>query len=158
MHTTAKTALRRRKLSAPVKWLLDQGLLGQKILDYGCGRGDDVRHLQQLKPQAFVEGWDPHWTEGSAPRDSYDTVLCTYVGNVLPLRERVELWDQLATYHQFVGSDVFVTVRRDGKGQTPSQDFEVDVAMEHGAAWDLVRSTSQYAIYALRLVHGEERP
>jgi DNA phosphorothioation-associated putative methyltransferase len=50
------------------------------VLDYGCGRGGDVRALQHLGLD--VTGWDPvHFPEGQ--RRPADVVLLTYVLNVI---------------------------------------------------------------------------
>jgi len=56
-----RTAIGRNSLSAPMAALNTAGLLedGVTILDYGCGRGDDVRALQAAGLDAV--GWDPHY-------------------------------------------------------------------------------------------------
>lgn len=66
-----KTAIRRVKLSAPMKYI---PLVG-RVLDYGCGRGFDCDTLQ-------VEGYDPHWRP-TPPCGEYDTIYCNYVLNVI---------------------------------------------------------------------------
>jgi hypothetical protein len=54
------TALIRHGFSASVQALARYGLINPcvEVLDYGCGRGDDVRGLTANGIQAF--GWDPH--------------------------------------------------------------------------------------------------
>lgn len=56
-----RTAIGRNSLSAPMAALNAAGLLEDRvtILDYGCGRGDDVRALQAAGIDAV--GWDPHY-------------------------------------------------------------------------------------------------
>ncbi|QUI33006.1 DNA phosphorothioation-associated putative methyltransferase [Streptomyces alfalfae] len=51
-----------------------------RVLDYGCGRGGDVRALQHLGLDAA--GWDPvHFPDGR--REPAEVVLLTYVLNVI---------------------------------------------------------------------------
>lgn len=54
-----KTALTRMALSRPMATALADGLIpaDTSVFDYGCGKGDDVRHLRALGFD--VEGWDP---------------------------------------------------------------------------------------------------
>lgn len=67
-----RTALSRNHLSAPVQALLRHGFLNaSRFLDYGCGRGDDVRALLALGVPA--SGWDPHFAP-DAPRQATPVV------------------------------------------------------------------------------------
>lgn len=82
------TAISRASLSVPVRQaLVDKQLLpGLTVLDYGCGRGGDVRALQQLDCQAV--GWDPFY-QSNTQLEPADVVLLTYVLNVIEdLQER----------------------------------------------------------------------
>jgi DNA phosphorothioation-associated putative methyltransferase len=56
-----------------------------KVLDYGCGKGRDVEELQALGFK--VEGYDPNF-QPHKPRGRFQTVLMTYVVNVLQVKER----------------------------------------------------------------------
>ncbi|MFB6750587.1 DNA phosphorothioation-associated putative methyltransferase [Streptomyces sp. NPDC056353] len=76
------TAIGRARLSLPARRALGDLQLrpGVAVLDYGCGRGGDVRALQHLGLD--VTGWDPvHFPEGQ--RRPADVVLLTYVLNVI---------------------------------------------------------------------------
>ncbi|KAA0922151.1 DNA phosphorothioation-associated putative methyltransferase [Streptomyces apricus] len=77
-----QTAIGRVGLSLPARRALGDLRLepGRKVLDYGCGRGGDVRVLRQLGLD--VAGWDPvHFPEGLLR--PADVVLLTYVLNVI---------------------------------------------------------------------------
>lgn len=77
-----KTAIGRTDLSRPFRLALAAGLIrgADSVLDYGCGRGDDVRSLQALGFDCV--GWDPvHAPEGEK-RES-DVVNLGYVLNVI---------------------------------------------------------------------------
>lgn len=79
MHKTVK---RRKEASAPVVDAYAGGAISGKVLDFGCGDGTDVAFLRE---EGFkVTGYDPNTPEFSKmPRGKFDTVLCTYVLNVL---------------------------------------------------------------------------
>ena len=77
-----KTAIHRYELSAPIKSLLRDQLLGQDhtVFDYGCGRGSDIRLLEK---QGFsCNGWDPAFRPDSEKLES-DVVNIGYVINVI---------------------------------------------------------------------------
>jgi len=77
-----KTAIRRTDLSRPVRRAIEDGLFpaGCRVLDYGCGRGDDAR---RLKGRGYhVLAWDPvHRPKGEL--GSADVVNLGYVVNVI---------------------------------------------------------------------------
>lgn len=77
-----KTAMTRAALSRPMATAAADGLLHPErtIFDYGCGRGDDIRHLRTLGYAA--DGWDPmHRPE--AERRPADVVNLGYILNVI---------------------------------------------------------------------------
>jgi len=86
-----KTAMHRKEMSKPVRLALQEGVLdsAMSFLDFGCGRGEDVRQLQSLGFQAW--GWDPAFYPqgGKVPAD---IVNLGYVINVIESpREREEV-------------------------------------------------------------------
>ena len=104
---TAKTAIERRKLSAPAEWLHGAHLLKGRVLDYGCGRGDIHRFLD-------LPGcdYDPNF-QPERPNGLFDTVYCGYVLNVIPKpsdRDAVllDIYGMLAP-----GGKAYIAVRRD---------------------------------------------
>ncbi|MFD3618760.1 DNA phosphorothioation-associated putative methyltransferase [Streptomyces sp. NPDC058676] len=95
------TAISRANLSVPARQAVvdKQVRPGLTVLDYGCGRGGDVRALQQLDCQAV--GWDPFY-QADTRLEPADVVLLTYVLNVIEdLQERrktlKEAWDLAGT-------------------------------------------------------------
>lgn len=76
------TAIDRTRLSTPMQILAQHGYLdGQySALDYGCGKGDDVRELGAHGID--VVGWDPVYVTDSSPR-SADLVNLGFVINVI---------------------------------------------------------------------------
>ena len=85
-----RTALVRQGFSAPIQALARYGLINPSvdILDYGCGRGDDIRGLTASGMKAF--GWDPHYAP-DGPKLEADVVNLGFVINVIEdLDERTE--------------------------------------------------------------------
>ncbi|MFE0476993.1 DNA phosphorothioation-associated putative methyltransferase [Streptomyces sp. NPDC058947] len=76
------TAIGRAALSVPARQALaDRQLIPERtILDYGCGRGDDVRALERL--DCRITGWDPYY-RSETKLEQADVVLLTYVLNVI---------------------------------------------------------------------------
>jgi DNA phosphorothioation-associated putative methyltransferase len=77
-----KTAMSRAALSRPVSTALRDEIFDQSksVFDYGCGRGDDIRHLSSLG--YTVDGWDPTHRP-RAERRQADVVNLGYVVNVI---------------------------------------------------------------------------
>jgi DNA phosphorothioation-associated putative methyltransferase len=81
-----RTALTRYSFSAPVQALLRHGLLddGVALFDYGCGRGDDIRGLQENGFSA--SGWDPHF----APHEQRKPARVVNLGFVINVIENFD--------------------------------------------------------------------
>jgi DNA phosphorothioation-associated putative methyltransferase len=77
-----RTALVRVELSRPLRLAVADGLLrdGISVMDYGCGRGSDVRLLRDRGFDSV--GWDPTHAPDGAHRAS-DVVNLGYVINVI---------------------------------------------------------------------------
>ena len=77
-----RTAISRTDYSRPIRLALLDGVIGPDttVLDYGCGLGDDVRHLRLHGTETW--GWDPvHLPNGS--RSPAQVVNLGYVVNVI---------------------------------------------------------------------------
>ena len=72
----------RTDYSRPIKLALADGLIGPEgtVLDFGCGRGDDVRHLGLAGVHA--KGWDPAYRP-DAEASVAEIVNLGYVVNVI---------------------------------------------------------------------------
>ena len=77
-----KTAMSRAALSRPMATAVRDEILKptNSVFDYGCGRGDDIRHLSALG--FTVAGWDPTHRP-NAERRKADIVNLGYVVNVI---------------------------------------------------------------------------
>jgi DNA phosphorothioation-associated putative methyltransferase len=81
-----KTAMVRYGFSAPVQCLARFGFLdgSRSVFDYGCGRGDDMRGLEENG--ITVSGWDPHFLPDGALANA-DIVNLGFVINVIEDRD-----------------------------------------------------------------------
>ncbi|MGB3651737.1 MAG: HIT domain-containing protein [Rivularia sp. (in: cyanobacteria)] len=108
---THLTAIERTNLSYPAKLLLNQNLLQGKILDFGCGFGNDVKVLQQKGLD--VTGYDPHYFP-QYPQNKFDTIICFYVLNVLFPEEQASVLMEISHLLK-PGGKAYFAVRRDIK-------------------------------------------
>jgi diadenosine tetraphosphate (Ap4A) HIT family hydrolase len=105
------TAIDRIYLSFPAKFLLEKNLLKGKVLDFGCGLGNDVKLLQQ---KGFdITGYDPYHLP-QYPTDKFDTIICFYVLNVLFLEEQANVLMEVSHLLK-PGGKAYYAVRRDIK-------------------------------------------
>lgn len=74
--------MHRAKLSKPIECALNQRILlkSQTHLDYGCGKGDDVRRLRAMGINSI--GYDPYWFPDTLVQPT-DVVTLSYVLNVI---------------------------------------------------------------------------
>jgi ATP adenylyltransferase len=135
----ASTAIKRARPSGPARSLAEQSLLRGRCLDYGCGRGKDADTFN-------MERFDPHWAP-QPPTGKFDTILCTYVLNVVPPQDVPNI---LRTIQDLLapGGRAYLTVRRDLGGQdkkgrgTTQRHVELDLPV--------LQKRQGYCTYELR--------
>lgn len=89
--------------------LRDKGLLLGRVLDYGCGRGQDANRLG-------IDRYDPYYFP-DLPTGPYDTITCNYVLNVIEdPKDRAEVV-RMINLLLAPGGVAYLTVRRDVKGE-----------------------------------------
>ena len=68
-----RAAIRRSDLSQPARQCLNDNVIGHQtsVLDYGCGRGQDVERLKQMGLRA--DGWDPFFAPDN-PLAEHDAI------------------------------------------------------------------------------------
>ena len=139
-HNSYKTAMTRKVLSVPSRWIKEQGLLRGEVLDYGCGRGTDANILG-------CDRYDPHYFP-SYPYGLYDTILCIYVLNTMPAKERERVIKDV-TNLLTVGGRAFFAVRRDlqREGRTSKGTFQETVRLSKDK-FQLLTENSSRAIYS----------
>ncbi|MBW4597844.1 MAG: HIT domain-containing protein [Brasilonema angustatum HA4187-MV1] len=107
------TAIERTHLSVPAQFLLDKNLLQDKVkvLDFGCGLGNDVKLLR--KKGFDITGYDPYYFP-EYPNEKFDTIICFYVLNVLFPEEQGDVLMRISNLLK-PGGKAYYAVRRDLK-------------------------------------------
>lgn len=125
-----KTAISRTDLSRPVRIGVEEGLISEEhsFFDYGCGRGDDLRRLEEMGIQAA--GWDPGHRP-DAPMKKSDTVNLGFVLNVV--EDEDERRDILRSAWSLSGNALIVGARlkHDRKG-LKGEDHEDGLVTSRG--------------------------
>jgi len=137
-----KTAISRKKLSGPMKYLNDAGFLSGHVLDYGCGRGSDADKLGFHK-------YDPHFFPGFVTViGGFDNITCIYVLNVKEnSQERNDIERSIMTFLK-PGGTSFIAVRNDKrllKGTTSKKTWQGFV--KPSKKWQLIKTTPQFRLY-----------
>ena len=81
MNKSHLTAIVRKTLPLPTRWLMKSLWLVEPILDYGCGRCHEVNNKEYTNYK--VDGYDPYYRPNGITRTHYNTVMCHYVLNVI---------------------------------------------------------------------------
>ncbi|HEY9653503.1 MAG TPA: bifunctional class I SAM-dependent methyltransferase/HIT family protein [Coleofasciculaceae cyanobacterium] len=105
------TAIERVHLSFPAQFLLSKNQLHGKILDFGCGLGNDVKLLKQKNFD--ITGYDPYHFP-KYPNEKSDTIICFYVLNVLFPEDQANVLMEVSHLLK-PGGKVYYAVRRDIK-------------------------------------------
>ncbi len=131
------TAIVRKKPSLPMRWLEEEGLLRGRILDYGCGRGFDMKWYD-------IDGYDLHWGPLEI-KGKFDTITCNFVLNVVTREEQKEIIKIIKSLLKPDGAAYF-TVRRDLEKDRPGRG-----CIQRSVILDLIslKKTSGLEIYAL---------
>jgi len=142
-----RTAIKRNKLSRPAKKLLELSALHKMdiILDYGCGKEDDVINL---KLDYNIRGYDPHWkNDKEALNKKYSCILCTYVLCVVDKKTRMNIIDSILSL--LVKNGVaYISVRRDIKKDRVSKTGSKQYAVK--LDFPVFYENSAYCIYELK--------
>ena len=135
-HLTARVRFRP---SAPLQRLKFKNMIKGKTLDFGCGRGFDAKYLE-------CDKYDPHY-QPVWPQDTYDTILCTYVLNVLEPNEEGYILNDI---RELLNEDgvAYITVRRDVKneGYNFRGTYQRNVILEE----EIFYEGSSYCTYIIR--------
>lgn len=136
-----KTATKRNTLSVPARKLQKDGKLVGRVLDYGCGRGDDARSLG-------CESYDPHWNPVELT-GQFTTIMCNYVLNVIEdSAERRGVLNALAHLLAPEG-EAYIAVRADKKqlcGRTGTGSWQGYIELD----LPVVYRGSGYVVYSMK--------
>lgn len=139
------TAVSRKEMSLPLQHIMKKYTIHhKKILDYGCGRGEDVRQL--LSRAIKVEGYDPYY-QPERPAGTFSVVLCTYVLNVLDPRKVDDVIEDVFKYLNKWGVAFFTVrrnIRKEGFTSKGTQQWMVHLPFEKEL------ETSEFCIYKVK--------
>jgi ATP adenylyltransferase len=123
-HFPEKTAISRISSAKPMRILFESGKLIGNTLDYGCGKGKDAEIYKMDK-------FDPFYFPKTLQENSYDTVTCQYVLNVLPLEEESKILNHIKKLLKIKGT-AYITVRRDlvKEGLTSKNTYQRNVTLD----------------------------
>jgi len=136
-----KTAIQRKQVSVPARWLEKHGLLNGRILDYGCGQGYDCTWLD-------CDGYDPYY-QPAMPDGLFDTVICNYVLNVIPENEWNDVINGILQKLKS-GGVAYITVRNDRRhlnGWTSRQTYQTMVDL----VYPIIYQNSFFRIYKVQV-------
>jgi hypothetical protein len=106
-----RTAITRNRLSAPMKYLVDNHYIHAinqpSSLDFGCGKGQDADMLGMTK-------YDPYFFP-KTPLIKYALVTCNYVLNVVLPGEQRKILSSIEKLLWPAESVAYISVRRDVK-------------------------------------------
>lgn len=118
--TSAKTAIRRNAVSAPVAYLAQHGAFVGRCINWGSGLAWLDTWIISSASEGDCEEYDPYYNP-IRPVGIYDTIYCGYVANTLPPTYRAGLYMDIL---QFMNADslAIIVVRSDKIAGEPFQD------------------------------------
>ncbi len=144
------TAIARKTLPLPSRWLLAQGLLHGRVLDYGCGRCGPInnRLISCNLHVDSVTNFDPYYAPIEI-KGKFDTIICNYVLCVLPENEGQKVLEHIQKLLKPTGK-AFISVRNDvprqGHGISSRGTYQRWVELPK---LPLIRKTEKYRTFLL---------
>jgi 2-polyprenyl-3-methyl-5-hydroxy-6-metoxy-1,4-benzoquinol methylase len=139
-----KTAISRNKFGTAYQFYLKKGLLKGRVLDFGCGKGQEA---DMLRPGG-VWKYDPYYFP-ELPKIKFDTIVCNFVLNTLPTdKERYAVIEQIKEMLEPDGF-AYIAVRNDIEnlnGWTKRWTFQGEVFLP---GYTLIHVTKSVKIYKI---------
>jgi SAM-dependent methyltransferase len=144
------TAISRKTLPVPTRWLIDNLLLAGDVLDYGCGRCAELnnRIFEKDVLVRSITNYDPHFAPTLPFKKRFDRIICNYVLCVVPASEEHKI---LKDIQDLLGANgmAFITVRNDvprqGYGVSSKKTFQRNVVLN----LPMIKKTRYFRMYAL---------
>jgi DNA phosphorothioation-associated putative methyltransferase len=139
-----RTAISRKRLSSPMQALARWGFINAEmtVLDYGCGRGDDVRALRESGVSAA--GWDPHFAPNE-PVETADVVNLGFVLNVI--EDQSDRTTTLRRAFALAGHVLSVAVMLPGDGREGRGSAYADGVLTHKGTFQRYFSPTELREY-----------
>ncbi len=147
--TSGKTAMSRRGLSAPTRYLLDKGLIKGKVFQQGRGKAEHDAEAMAEIASKYSE-YDPNYAPNrKSLRGKYDTVVSNFVLNTLPPTVRDSAWEDIQrTVGR--GGTAYISVRSTGDKGIRGEQSEDGVITSKGtfqkpySMQDIIDEASRY--------------
>jgi 2-polyprenyl-3-methyl-5-hydroxy-6-metoxy-1,4-benzoquinol methylase len=150
------TAISRKTLPKPTRWLKNQHLIWGDFLDYGCGRCHDINKFcililksnkdSQMIGSYVVDGYDPHYRPDGITLKKYNTIVCNYVLNVIEdPNERYKIISDIQNRLKY-GGRAYLSVRNDIfklNGKTLRGTWQGYIVLDY----PIIHSTKDYILY-----------
>ena len=151
LELAGKTAIHRKKLSAPMHWLITYGYIpyALEVLDYGCGYGEDADY-------GNFDKYDPVHHPKLDKRRRYDVITCIYVLNVIESRpERMRILFNIRKLLKHKGK-AYIVVRRDVKytGLRAGGTYQGHVWLDNLQS---IYSCARFEIYEYTNLYGRRK-
>jgi len=147
-HKSHLTAIHRKSIPTPVKWILSNENISGNILDFGCGK------CKSINPKHW-DSYDPYYNPNGITKPKYNIILCTYVLCVLNLFERLKTLNEIKSLLDKNGI-AYIIVRNDkpkrGWGLSNRKTFQSKTP-ELNSMFPCIRSNSSYKIFKASLGH-----
>jgi len=138
------TAIYRKTLPLPTRWLLKNGYLSMYsvTLDFGCG------NCMSVNPTKW-DNYDPYYRPWTCwHKKCYKTIICNYVLNTLPKAEHVPVLKEIQKKLDKTGN-AYISVRNDkpktGWGISKRRTYRSQVSLD----LPIIHSNSSFQIYHL---------
>jgi hypothetical protein len=146
-HNSHLTAITRKALPTPTRWLIKEGKVNPYllVLDFGCGK------CHSVNPARWVS-YDPHYRPDALKEWAgmhFPTIICNYVLCTLPKEDRLPILHEIQSLLTSIG-EAFISVRNDrpknGWGVSSKGTYQGRVEHLPG---ELIYKNSQFRIYRL---------
>lgn len=154
---SAKTAIHRTTVSAPLRWLLAKGMIGGRTCNWGEGYAF-VDTEEMFYQTGYCIGYDPNSSIAShrvVPPVLFDTIYCGYVLNTLDARSAANVIEEVRS-HLATDGIAYFAVRTDPvEGErymdgiiTKRGTFQMSYApYTNSETYDWIYKTGHYAIF-----------
>jgi hypothetical protein len=151
---SAKTAIARKRVSAPLQWLLDNDLIKGHACNWGEGKAK-VDTLAMDGRTGYAIGYDPNTDAWYLPQGSkFDTIYVGYVLNTLDTLESTRCVAHVRD-HLAPGGTAYFAVRFDEVNGTPYEDgvitkrgtFQTNVYRLFKDSGGFIHKTSNWGIF-----------
>ncbi len=146
IHKSHLTAIHRRSLPAPVRWIIEKEIILEyttdiSILDFGCGK------CATINPPHW-DSYDPYYQPDGIKKKKYNIILCTYVLCVLPRGQRLKVLKRIQSLLSKNGI-AYISVRNDQPKQGWGLSKRKTYQGRANLSIPLIYSNSQFRIYLL---------